>query len=118
MSPSDVKRYDREYIMHSWSVQSALDPLVITKAQGVYIWDESGKRYLDMTSQLMNQNIGHQNPKVVEAIKKQAEKVCFIAPGFAYESRSFLGKALAEVTPGDLKRFFFTLGGRMPTRTL
>jgi taurine---2-oxoglutarate transaminase len=48
---------------------------------------------------------------VVQAIKDQAEKVCFVAPGVAYETRSFLGKALADVTPGDLKRFFFTLGG-------
>ncbi len=111
MSQSDVKKYDRQYMMHSWSVQTALDPIVITKTQGVHMWDENGKRYVDLTSQLMNQNIGHQHPKVVEAIKRQAEKVCFVAPGLAYESRSFLAKALAELTPGDLKKFFFTLGG-------
>jgi taurine--2-oxoglutarate transaminase len=111
MNLSDIKRYDKEYVVHSWSVQSALDPLVITRTQGVNMWDENGKRYLDMTSQLMNQNIGHQHPKVVQAIKDQAEKLCFVAPGVACEARSFLGKALAEVTPGDLKRFFFTLGG-------
>jgi taurine--2-oxoglutarate transaminase len=111
MNQNTVKKYDREYVVHSWSVQSALDPIVITKTKGVEMWDENGKRYIDMTSQLMNQNIGHQHPKVIQAIKEQAEKVCFVAPGFAYETRSFLGKALAEVTPGDLKRFFFTLGG-------
>jgi taurine--2-oxoglutarate transaminase len=111
MNVSEIKRYDREYVVHSWSVQSALDPIVITRTQGVYMWDENGKRYLDMTSQLMNQNIGHQHPKVVEAIQRQAGKLCFVAPGVAYETRSLLGKALAEVTPGDLKRFFFTLGG-------
>ena len=93
MSMSEIKRLDREHIMHSWSVQTALDPLVITKTQGVYMWDENGKRYLDMFSQQVNHNIGHQHPKVVEAIKRQAEKVCFVAPGLAYESRSFLGKA-------------------------
>ena len=111
MSMSEIKRLDREHIMHSWSVQTALDPLVITKTQGVYLWDENGKRYLDMYSQQVNHNIGHQHPKVVEAIKRQADKVCFVAPGLAYESRSFLGKALAEITPGDLKKFFFTLAG-------
>lgn len=108
---SETKQYDRQYVMHSWSVQSAIDPLVITRTQGVHMWDEDGKRYLDMTSQLMNQNIGHQHPKVVEAIQKQAGKMCFVAPGLACESRSLLGKALAAVTPGDLKKFFFTLGG-------
>jgi len=111
MSQSEVKKYDKEFVVHSWSVQSALDPIVIAKTKGVEMWDENGKRYIDMTSQHMNQNIGHQHPKVVQAIKEQAEKVCFVAPGVAYETRSFLGKALAEVTPGDLKRFFFTLGG-------
>ena len=111
MSQSETKRFDHEYVVHSWSVQSALDPLVITKTQGVHMWDENGKRYIDMTSQLMNQNIGHQHPKVIQALKDQADKLCFVAPGVAYESRSFLGKALAEITPGDLKRFFFTLGG-------
>ena len=111
MSQSETKKYDKEYIVHSWSVQSALDPLVITKTKGVHMWDENGKRYIDMTSQLMNQNIGHQHPQVIQAIKDQADKLCFVAPGVAYESRSLLGKALAEVTPGDLKRFFFTLGG-------
>ncbi len=111
MTMSDTKRYDREFVMHSWSVQTALDPVVITKTGGVYMWDENGKRYLDLTSQLMNQNIGHQHPRVVKAIQDQAAKVCFIAPGVAYETRSFLGKALAEVTPGNLKKFFFTLGG-------
>jgi taurine--2-oxoglutarate transaminase len=111
MSQSETKKYDKEYIVHSWSVQSALDPLVITKTKGVHMWDENGKRYIDMTSQLMNQNIGHQHPKVIQAIKDQADKLCFVAPGVAYESRSFLGRALAEVTPGDLKRFFFTLSG-------
>lgn len=111
MNMSDVKRLDREHIIHSWSVQAAVDPLVITKTQGVYMWDENGKRYLDMFSQQVNHNIGHQHPKVVEAIKRQAEKVCYVAPGLAYESRSFLGRALAEITPGDLKKFFFTLAG-------
>lgn len=111
MSQSETKKYDKEYVVHSWSVQSALDPLVITRTKGVYMWDENGKRYIDMTSQLMNQNIGHQHPKVIQAIKDQADKLCFVAPGVAYESRSFLGRALAEVTPGDLKRFFFTLSG-------
>lgn len=111
MSLSEIKGYDREYVVHSWSVQSALDPIVIVRTQGVYMWDENGKRYLDMTSQVMNQNIGHQHPKVVKAIQRQADKVCYVAPGVAYETRSLLGKALAQVTPGDLKRFFFTLGG-------
>ena len=89
MNMSDIKRLDREHVIHLWSVQAAVDPLVITKTHGVYMWDENGKCYLDMFSQQVNHNIGHQHPKVVQAIKDQAEKLCFVAPGVAYESRSF-----------------------------
>lgn len=100
MSQSEVKRYDKEYIVLSGSVQSALDALVIIKTQCMHGWEESGKGYLNMTSQLMNQNVGHQHPKRVQAIKDQAEKLCFVTPGVACESRSFLGKAPARLPRG------------------
>lgn len=102
---------NREYTLFSWSVQSAVQPIPIVRAEGVYFWDADGKRYLDFSSQLMNLNIGHQHPKVVEAIKKQAETLCFAHPGLATIPRGELGEKIAEVTPGDLKKTFFCLGG-------
>ena len=108
---NDVLKKDREHVLHSWSIQSKLAPLVVNKAEGVYFWDGAGKRYIDMASQLVNSNIGHQHPKLVAAIKEQAEKLCYIAPSFANETRSELGKVLSEVTPGSLNKFFFTNGG-------
>ena len=65
---------DREYIIHSWSVQSALSPLAVAGAEGRYFWDYEGKRYLDFASQLVNVSIGHQHPKLVAAIKEQAKR--------------------------------------------
>ena len=59
----------------------------------------------------MNVSIGHSHPKVVQAINDQAEKLATIGPPMASESRSRLGKLLAEVTPGDLSMSFFTNGG-------
>jgi taurine--2-oxoglutarate transaminase len=108
--------YDREYVIHSWSVQSKLNPLVVNRAEGVYFWGTaypSGteRRYIDMASQLVNSNIGHQHPKVVQAIKDQADKLCFVAPSFANDARSELAKLLSEITPGDLKCSFFTNAG-------
>jgi taurine--2-oxoglutarate transaminase len=111
MDAKEIKQLDRAHHLHSWSVQGALDPIVFDRSEGSCFWDADGKRYLDFTSQLMNQNTGHQHPKVVKAIQDQAAKVCFCAPGMAYESRSALVKELKEVTPGDLNHFFFTLGG-------
>ena len=102
---------DRRHVLHSWSVQSALSPLAIAGAEGRYFWDYDGKRYLDFASQLVNVSIGHQHPKVIAAIKEQAEKLCTIGPPMATEARSTLARLLAEVTPGDLTMSFFTNGG-------
>lgn len=107
----EVYKNDRDYIIHSWSVQAKNTPIVFKEAKGCYFFDENGKKYLDMASQLVNLNIGHQHPKVVKAIQDQAEKACFVAPGFAYESRSSLGKLLSEITPAGINHFFFTNGG-------
>ena len=104
---ADAKRY----ILHSWSVQDALDPIPVAGADGRHFWDYDGKRYLDFASQLVNVSIGHQHPKVIAAIKEQAEKLCTIGPPMATEPRSTLARTLAEITPGDLQMSFFTNGG-------
>jgi taurine---2-oxoglutarate transaminase len=101
----------KQYVLHSWSVQDALDPIPVAGADGRYFWDYDGKRYLDFASQLVNVSIGHQHPKVVAAIKEQAEKLCTIGPPMATEPRSTLARMLAEITPGDLAMSFFTNGG-------
>jgi taurine---2-oxoglutarate transaminase len=103
----DAKRY----VLHSWSVQEALNPIPVAGAEGRYFWDYDGKRYLDFASQLVNVSIGHQHPRIVAAIKEQAEKLCTIGPPMATEPRSTLARLLAEVTPGDLAMSFFTNGG-------
>lgn len=103
----DAKRY----VLYSWSVQDAVVPIAVAGAEGRHFWDYDGKRYLDFASQLVNVSIGHQHPRVVAAIKDQAERLTTIGPPMATESRSTLGRLLAEVTPGDLTMSFFTNGG-------
>jgi taurine---2-oxoglutarate transaminase len=106
-----IQELDRKHVLHSWSVQSQLSPLAVAGAEGRYFWDYEGNRYLDFASQLVNLSIGHQHPKVVAAIKEQADKLCTIGPPMAHEARSELARLLAEVTPGDLTMSFFTNGG-------
>jgi taurine--2-oxoglutarate transaminase len=101
----------KDYVLYSWSVQDAINPIAIAGAEGRHFWDYDGKRYLDFASQLVNVSIGHQHPKVIAAIKEQADRLCTIGPPMASESRSRLGRLLAEVTPGDLQMSFFTNGG-------
>src|ERR671928_1435364 len=101
----------REYVLYSWSVQNAINPIAVERAEGRYFYDYDGKAYLDFASQLVNVSIGHGHPRVVQAIKDQAERLATIGPPMATESRSTLGRLLAEVTPGDLSMSFFTNGG-------
>ena len=106
-----IKGDAKRYVLHSWSVQDALDPIAVAGAEGRYFWDYDGKRYLDFASQLVNVSIGHQHPKLVAAIKEQAEQLCTIGPPMATEPRSTLARLIAEVTPGDISMTFFTNGG-------
>jgi taurine--2-oxoglutarate transaminase len=96
----------------TWNRQKAWKtPLLITDAEGVYFYDEKGKSYLDFSSQLMCSNLGHKNQAVIEAIIKQAEKLPYIAPGFANEAAMAAVEALRSVLPESLTRYFFSNSG-------
>jgi taurine--2-oxoglutarate transaminase len=111
LTAKEIVQMNKEYTFFSWSVQGQVNPIPVEKAEGIFFWDTDGKRYIDFSSQLMNTNIGHQHPKVVKAIQEQAAKLCFVHPGNATDVRGLLGRKLSEVTPGNLKKTFFTLGG-------
>ncbi|MGV9785825.1 aminotransferase class III-fold pyridoxal phosphate-dependent enzyme [Streptomyces sp. NPDC003435] len=106
-----VKAADRAHVFHSWSAQDLIDPLAVAGAEGSYFWDYDGKRYLDFTSGLVFTNIGYQHPEVVAAIQEQAAKMTTFAPAFAVEARSEAARLIAERTPGDLDKIFFTNAG-------
>ncbi|MGW0841108.1 aminotransferase class III-fold pyridoxal phosphate-dependent enzyme [Streptomyces sp. NPDC002787] len=106
-----VKAADRAHVFHSWSAQELIDPLAVAGAEGSYFWDYDGNRYLDFTSGLVYTNIGYQHPKVVEAIQRQAATMTTFAPAFAIEARSEAARLIAERTPGDLDKIFFTNAG-------
>ncbi|WP_432248571.1 aspartate aminotransferase family protein [Streptomyces sanyensis] len=106
-----VKAADRAHVFHSWSAQGLIDPLAVAGAEGAYFWDYDGNRYLDFTSGLVYTNIGYQHPRVVAAIQEQAGRLATFAPAFAVQARSEAARLIAERTPGDLDRIFFTNGG-------
>ena len=89
----------------------AVNPIVMSKSKGIHFWDADGKKYTDFNSQLMCTNIGHQHPKVIQAIKDQADELCFASPAMGTRIRAEFGPLLAKHTPGNLNKFFFTLGG-------
>ncbi|PCJ62029.1 MAG: aspartate aminotransferase family protein [Planctomycetota bacterium] len=111
MNTDEIKKFNLDYTLFSWAKQAGLNPIVADKAEGVYFWDTDGKKYLDFSSQLMCVNIGHGNQKVTAAVTKQMEKLSYVFPGMATESRGLLGKKLASIAPGDLNHTFFTNAG-------
>lgn len=106
-----LDRYEIDHIFHSWSYQPTASPKRIVSAKGVRFFDEEGKQFLDFSSCFVSHNIGHQDQRVVDAICEQAQTLCSFAPVFSTKPRALLGRMLAEITPGDLSRTFFTLGG-------
>jgi taurine---2-oxoglutarate transaminase len=102
---------DRAHVFHSWSAQGPLAPLPIASAQGSYFWDYEGQRYLDFSTQLVNVNIGHQHPKVVAAIQKQAARLATIAPQHANDMRGEAAQRITDLAPANLNKVFFTNGG-------
>ena len=111
MSAEEMVALSKKHTFYSWSAQGAVNPIPMERAEGVYFWDANGKRYLDLNSQLMCVNIGHGDKRVIEAIKAQADELVYAGPNMATRVRAEIGQLLARLAPGDLNKFFFTLGG-------
>ena len=101
----------RRHTMYEWSAQSAVDPIPVARAKGIYFWTPEGKRFIDFNSQLMCVNIGHGDERVIRAIQEQAATLAYANPFMATEPRAKLGAKLAAIAPGDIDVFFFTNGG-------
>jgi taurine--2-oxoglutarate transaminase len=100
-----------DFTLFSWTKQAGLKPIDAHRAEGVYLFDRDGKRYLDFSSQLMNVNVGHGQAKIRDAVVRQMDELSYVYPGMATEARAKLGRKLAEISPGNLSKTFFTLGG-------
>jgi len=100
-----------DYTLFSWSKQKGHTPIAVEYAEGVYLYDYDGKRYIDFSSGLMNVNIGHGNQRVTDAVVKQMQQVAYVTPSCVTKVRGELGKKLAEICPGDLNKAFYTLCG-------
>jgi len=107
----EIIKNNLDFTLFSWSKQGGLNPINASYAEGSYIYDRDGKRYLDFSSQLMNVNIGHGNQRITDAVANQMKQVSYVYPGMATEIRGKLGKKIASITPGNLTKTFFTLGG-------
>lgn len=101
----------KKYNLQSWSKQRNLNPIPVEKGEGIYFWDTNGKRYTDMSSQLVNMNLGFGNKAIGEAIKAQVDKFCFVSPSYGAESRALLAEKIISLMPDNMAKVFFTNAG-------
>jgi taurine--2-oxoglutarate transaminase len=112
---AEVAAADRAHVFHSWSAQHLISPLPLAGGAGCEFWDHEGNRWLDFSSGLVNLNLGHQHPRIVEAIVEQAQRLCTVAPTFANQTRNQAAELVTAHAPEGIERVFFTNGGAEAT---
>jgi taurine--2-oxoglutarate transaminase len=111
LNAETVRQYETEYVLYPWMFQKGLNPVVMDRAEGNYFYDAAGKKYLDFSAQFVFSNLGHGDIRMVEAISQQARRLENAASPFATEPKARLAKLLAEVTPGDINKVYFSTSG-------
>lgn len=87
------------------------EPVALVKGAGEYVWDEEGNKYLDCFGGVLTVSVGHANPKINEAIIEQTNTLQHASGLYVTKNQGDLAEKLAEITPGNLKKSFFTSSG-------
>jgi taurine--2-oxoglutarate transaminase len=102
---------ERRSVLHSWCAQSQWDAPTVVGGTGAYLHLEDGRSILDMSSLAECSNLGHQHPRIVAAIRAQAEQLCFVTNSWGARPRADLAERLLELCGFPGGRVFFTVGG-------
>src|ERR1700677_236997 len=111
LTSQQVVELTRQYNYGTWRFQKNWNPMHIVDAEGCYIIDGAGKRYLDISLQLMCSILGHKNQAVIDSIARQAQQLSYAMPCYATTARAELSQLLVEILPKGLNKFFFTTSG-------
>lgn len=111
MTGEEIKQTQKKYNLQSWSKQRNINPIPVIRGEGIYFWDDQGKRYTDMSSQLVNMNLGFGNKAIGEAIKAQVDQFCFASPSYGVEVRAKLAEKIISLMPDNMGKVFFTNAG-------
>src|SRR5262245_18426599 len=95
LTGEEIVELCRRHTLFEWSAQSAVDPIPVATAKGIYLYTPEAKRFIDFNSQLMCVNIGHGDERVFQAIKDQSERLPYANPSMATEVRARLRAKLA-----------------------
>ncbi|MDR9431052.1 MAG: aspartate aminotransferase family protein [Natronomonas sp.] len=108
---NEIEELDREYTLGTWTRQRDFDPTEIVDTEGPRIVTAAGDSILDFSSQYVCTSLGYDADRVVDAIAEQARTVPYVNPGWSTEPRARLSEKLAEITPGSLKKTFYSTSG-------
>jgi 4-aminobutyrate aminotransferase len=110
VTTSEIIDKQKEYI---WPCVSTYyeEPLVLERGEGMHVWDAEGNRYLDCFGGVLTTSVGHARPEVVEAISKQAAAIAHTSTLYVNRPQVELAEKVAEITPGNLKKSFFSNSG-------
>src|SRR5688572_28988290 len=115
-SPSEAVRKHKEFLFPAVSMYYA-EPIALVKGEGSYVWDDQGRRYLDAFGGVLTVSVGHANPKVVQAVVDQVKRISHTSTLYANAEQSNLAEKLAGISPGSLKKTFFTSSGTEANET-
>src|SRR6266542_425473 len=93
------------------------EPLALVKGEGFHVWDDKGDKYLDCFGGVLTVSVGHANPRVNEAFIDQVKTITHTSTLYANQPQSDLAEKLAQITPGKLKKSYFTNSGTEANET-
>jgi taurine---2-oxoglutarate transaminase len=111
VQPGERVSSEQQSVLHSWCVQSKWHAPTVAGGSGAWLLLEDGRKVLDMSSLAECSNLGHQHPRLVSAIRAQAERLCFVTSSWGAAPRARLAARLLELSGFEGGRVFFTLGG-------
>src|SRR5438067_3887534 len=107
---SETVRKHKEFLFPAVAMYYQ-EPLALVRGEGEYVWDDAGNKYLDCFGGVLTVSVGHANPKVTEAIIEQVKTIQHTSTLYANKPQSDLAEKLYQITPGRLKKSFFTNSG-------
>jgi 4-aminobutyrate aminotransferase len=110
MTKDEIVAKYRKYLFSSVSTYYT-DPLVTDHASMQYLWDVEGKKYLDFFGGIVTVSVGHCNPRVTSKVKEQVDKLQHGSTVFPNEAIVAIAEKLAEITPGEISKTYFTNSG-------
>jgi adenosylmethionine-8-amino-7-oxononanoate aminotransferase len=104
LTEREIKLLKNTFLDYHQTSEFLKMPLIVEKAEGMYYWDTEGRRYFDAIGGIFVASLGHRHPRLIEALRKQADQITFAPPlhGIAKTTLDFIEK-LGSVTPGNLK---------------